>query len=108
MPAHRINITDQRFGNLLALREAGTGSRGNVLWLCRCDCGHERIVMGSDLKSGKATHCGCLTSRNKRRAYGTQWMRQNRAAKKALRQPVQIKRPNNGPLDQFLYGHPAP
>lgn len=28
-------------------------------WLCRCDCGNERLVLGSNLTTGKSTSCGC-------------------------------------------------
>ncbi len=34
--------------------------RGSLLWLCRCDCGVERIVAGNNLKSGNTKSCGCL------------------------------------------------
>lgn len=29
--------------------------------LCRCECGTERLVQASDLKSGKSKSCGCLS-----------------------------------------------
>ena len=29
-------------------------------YLCRCDCGTEKIVNGNDLKSGRVRSCGCL------------------------------------------------
>ena len=33
-----------------------------VRWLCRCDCGTERVVIGSNLYRGKSTSCGkCRT-----------------------------------------------
>jgi hypothetical protein len=31
-------------------------------WLCRCACGKEREVNGSDLRSGRSLSCGCLRS----------------------------------------------
>lgn len=30
-------------------------------WLCRCDCGTERIVKENSLQTGKSSSCGCLT-----------------------------------------------
>ena len=33
---------------------------GNQMWLCRCDCGEERVVAIGNLKAGKTKSCGCL------------------------------------------------
>lgn len=30
-------------------------------WLCRCDCGTVREVIGGTLKTGKSTSCGCYS-----------------------------------------------
>ena len=30
-----------------------------MLWLCRCDCGQERVISASNLQSGHTTSCGC-------------------------------------------------
>lgn len=53
------NITGQRFGGWRVFSKAGNTPRGAALWLCRCDCGTERIVVGTDLRNGKSTGCGC-------------------------------------------------
>jgi len=29
-------------------------------WLCKCDCGKEKIIRGNDLKTGRTKSCGCL------------------------------------------------
>lgn len=34
--------------------------KGRVFWVCRCDCGAERSLSGSLLRSGKTKSCGCL------------------------------------------------
>lgn len=62
----KIDLTGQRFGRLLVIREAGRDKHGNVLWLCRClgkhgdDCGKEVVVSGNDLRDGHTKSCGCL------------------------------------------------
>lgn len=33
---------------------------GKARWLCRCECGNEVVVYGSDLKDGTTKSCGCL------------------------------------------------
>lgn len=54
-----IDLTGQRFGRLYVLCEVGRNNSGKVLWLCRCDCGNEKIIIGGDLRSGRTTSCGC-------------------------------------------------
>lgn len=63
----KIDLTGQRFGRLLVIREYGRTKDGKVTWLCRClgkngdDCGKEVIVISNDLRSGKTKSCGCLS-----------------------------------------------
>lgn len=39
----KMNLTGQRYGNLAVLRPAENIS-GRAAWVCRCDCGQERIL----------------------------------------------------------------
>jgi hypothetical protein len=55
-----VDLTGQRFGRLTVLRFAGIDKHRNALWLCRCDCGEERVVIGANLRSGHTTSCKCL------------------------------------------------
>ena len=50
------NILGMKFGSLTAIQEAGRNKNGRALWLCRCDCGEERIASGKDLGK-KVTRC---------------------------------------------------
>ena len=52
------DLTGQRFGSLLVVERRGSDSKGQALWLCRCDCGTEKIIRGHDLKGGVKS-CGC-------------------------------------------------
>ena len=55
-----INLAGERFGRLVVL-SLHPGKQGrNCLWLCRCDCGEERVVRSGNLRSGHSTSCGCL------------------------------------------------
>jgi hypothetical protein len=54
-----VDITGQRFGRLVALRDAGS-RRGSRLWECRCDCGSLFLATGKAMKSGNTLSCGCL------------------------------------------------
>ncbi len=55
----RIDLTGQRFGKLLVLgfaeEQRGYASR----FLCLCDCGNKKVVMGQNIKSGSTASCGC-------------------------------------------------
>ena len=58
----RSNIKDligQRFGRLTVLSYVYKKERGSH-WLCKCDCGQEKIIPGEYLTRGKTKSCGCL------------------------------------------------
>lgn len=49
--------TGLRYGRLVVLSKHQPGA-GRSAWLCRCDCGTEKVIGGGNLKSCKS--CGCL------------------------------------------------
>lgn len=53
----KIDLTGQVFGRWSVIRQNGNRAGGAALWLCRCVCGTERTVAGSDLRSGKSSGC---------------------------------------------------
>lgn len=53
------DITGQKFGRWLIIEQAVSGDQG-ANWLCRCDCGVEKIVNGKNLRSGVTRSCGCF------------------------------------------------
>ena len=64
----RCSMIGQKFGHLLVLEEAPRNSSGKIRWLCQCDCGNTRIVIGSLLRTGHVISCGCIKS-SKQRLY---------------------------------------
>lgn len=44
----------------MVLRKAESDFNRNPRYLCRCDCGTEFIVLGSNLLAGRTKSCGCL------------------------------------------------
>jgi len=54
-----MNLIGQRFGRLEVLEGAGTDRYQKTIWLCQCDCGNTKIILGANLKSGNTTSCGC-------------------------------------------------
>lgn len=55
-----VDETGNRYGRLLVLRHVGSSKCGNAEWLCRCDCGKEKIIRGGGLRNGGTKSCGCL------------------------------------------------
>lgn len=55
-----IDLTGQRFGRLIVLERMHSNERVQSMWMCKCDCGTEKTVRGSDLKNGSTKSCGCL------------------------------------------------
>lgn len=57
----RTNLTGQRFHFLLVVALAGTRpskSGDRLYFLCRCDCGKEKTVLGASLVYGSSKSCG--------------------------------------------------
>lgn len=58
------------YGRLTVLGDDGTRTKtSKVLWRCRCDCGNEVHVLGSNLKRGLTKSCGCLNSEKRRERF---------------------------------------
>lgn len=56
-----IDITNQRFGKLIALSCIGrAGSAYHKQWSCICDCGKPVNVYAHNLRRGITSSCGCL------------------------------------------------
>lgn len=58
------DITNTKFGRLTPLafshrRRYPKGKGGITYWLCRCDCGTEKLISLSALSSGETVGCGC-------------------------------------------------
>ena len=53
-----LDLTNVRFGRLVAIKRDDSSSR--TKWLCRCDCGNTKSIMVSHLRSGASQSCGCL------------------------------------------------
>jgi hypothetical protein len=67
MRRHRFDdLTGKRFGRLVVV---SIHSRGVQLrWNCICDCGEQRVVYASTLKTGQTRSCGCLSRETKQKS----------------------------------------
>jgi len=61
------DLAGQRFGRWTVVAFAGNaGADRRSRWLCRCNCGAERVVYSSSLLRGRSTSCGCLRNEKSR------------------------------------------
>lgn len=60
------DLTGQRFGLLTVLHRVPNNTSNKVQWLCKCDCGNERVVIGTRLMQGYVVSCGCVKSDKQR------------------------------------------
>ena len=54
-----IDLTGLRFGGLTVIELVGQDNHFHKKWRCRCDCGGETISLSFNLRSGRASSCGC-------------------------------------------------
>jgi hypothetical protein len=61
--ASSTNIKDEtgnRYGKLVVIERNGSGGdRLHINWRCKCDCGNEAVIRGSNLRAGVSQTCGC-------------------------------------------------
>lgn len=58
------DLTGQKFTHWTVLSHAGSDKHGFAVWLCHCDCGTEKTVLGISLRKGTSVSCGCLRKLN--------------------------------------------
>lgn len=58
--AKRKDLSGKRFGRLLVVSRCDEKAAGHALYKCRCNCGREVFVSGSNLVTGASQSCGCL------------------------------------------------
>ena len=67
-----IDLTGQKFGRLTVLYRYGYSNENkkHITWMCKCDCGNQKVVNGDDLKRGSTKSCGCLKSEGNNKKHG--------------------------------------
>lgn len=55
-----INLVGNRYGKLVVTEEVKSKNRhGQRFWLCVCDCGSSKEILGYNLRHGHSNSCGC-------------------------------------------------
>lgn len=65
-----IDLTNLKFGKLTVIKRVSNDKNGKTRWLCRCDCGNDKIVRGNDLMFNKQTTCGWCNTYDLSGEYG--------------------------------------
>lgn len=55
------DLTGLKFGKLTVIKRMPNNQNNKAVWLCKCECGKEAVIIGSRLYTGKTKSCGCLT-----------------------------------------------
>ena len=53
------DITNQRFGELIAIQPTEKRKNGSIIWKCQCSCGKIHYATQVELSAGRVTSCGC-------------------------------------------------
>lgn len=57
-----INLMGLSFGRLTVIDRVENDKDGNSRWLCKCECGKQKVILGRSLRKGATKSCGCLLS----------------------------------------------
>jgi hypothetical protein len=55
----RPDMNGKVFGRWTVENYSGLSKSGATKWMCRCDCGVERVILARGLTSGRSRSCGC-------------------------------------------------
>ena len=54
------DLTGMKFGRLFVVKRVENSKNGRAMFLCKCDCGNEKSVVGKSLINCNTSSCGCL------------------------------------------------
>jgi hypothetical protein len=57
------------FNRLTVLSRVADTEKGVYTYLCRCQCGVEKQVQASNLRSGSVKSCGCLNPEARKKTF---------------------------------------
>jgi len=59
------NLIGKKFGKLSPIRHLGKINEKSIdqYWLCKCDCGNEKIIRSRNLANGGTRSCGCSSGK---------------------------------------------
>jgi hypothetical protein len=96
------NEVGNKYGRLFVASDAGCDKFGNKQWHCICDCGNEKVIIGTNLRKGLTKSCGCL-HKEIAREEGKKTATHGRALTPAYRTWVAMVRRCTKPADQAFW-----
>lgn len=66
MPS-RIDETGNKYGKWTVLHydeDSQNGKKGGARWICQCECGTVKSILGTELRRGRTKSCGCLQKKD--------------------------------------------
>lgn len=61
-----IDLMGLKFGRLMVLERNASMYNRDAAWLCQCECGNQKVVVGRSLRNGDTTSCGCYAIESRR------------------------------------------
>lgn len=98
-----IDLTGQRFGTLTVIKRVENDIHNKAQWLCKCDCGAEKICLGTRLKRGITKNCGKPECRPFAPREDLTGQKFNKLLVLELAQEETLKRRQENPNKKFLY-----
>ena len=56
---HFEDLSGKKYGMLYVVKRVHNSRRGEVQYLCKCECGKEKVIRGIHIKNGNTRSCGC-------------------------------------------------
>ena len=57
----RLDLTNKRFGKIVCIKPLEKNNHGEIVWLCKCDCGNYCQKSSGAFKNiSKIASCGCM------------------------------------------------
>lgn len=72
-----IDMTGKRYGRYTVIKRVDKNDNKGW-WLCRCDCGKEKVVHGHLLRIGSTKSCGCYSIDNAKKNFTTHGLTQTK------------------------------
>lgn len=83
-----LELLGRRFERLLVLSRQENDRHQKSRWLCRCDCGTEKIIDSAKLILGKTKSCGCLRiEMMQQKKYSAEELRRRSESRKGEKNP---------------------
>ena len=66
----RLDLTNKRFGKIVCIKPLEKNNHGEIVWLCKCDCGNYcKKSSGAFKNISKIASCGCMKGKKPHKVY---------------------------------------